>query len=124
MSASRAGDARAFDPVAARDYFIGYYDLVDERSYTQSWAMLTERFRRERAHGYASYTHFWNGVRSATVRGVDIVDNATWPVTVDAAMRYVLADGRVSDETARMTLVHEGRAILIDTYETVTATTR
>ncbi|WP_157970449.1 serine/threonine-protein kinase [Nakamurella deserti] len=76
----------------------------------QGWERLTEGFQTGIARNRANYGNFWGGIDRVEVADVD----ATPPGTVEATVTYYFADGQVSEERTRYTLVRADDSLKID----------
>jgi len=93
-----------------------YYQAINQRQYTHTWAMLSTQFKKTRlccdSEGndqFNRYTAWWNTIDKVEVLGAKTLDRATHPVFVLSTVRYYKKNGRVIDETHRFSL-REDRA--------------
>jgi serine/threonine protein kinase len=86
-----------------------YYALLP-RDTKSGYALLTDRFRRDKAGSFESYDAFWGKLDRITTS--DAV--GTPPGTVEATVTYRFDDGRVIVERTAYQLVEDGGVLKID----------
>ena len=98
------------DPVATQPtpeaFILDYYAQINNRNYSQAWDLLDTRFQSNQSGNYNTYTDWWNSVRRVTVNNINVVASTPFSAIVDTSLTYIMeADGRVSNETLRMSLI-------------------
>jgi general secretion pathway protein A len=83
-----------------------YYQAINQRQYTQTWAMLSTNFKKTRLccdpegnYKFHNYTGWWNTIEKVEVLEVQTPERDTLPVVVLGTLRYYTKKGRVIEET-------------------------
>ena len=84
-----------------------YYQLINQRQYAYTWAILTPGFQRRASNNdYSSYTKWWNSVEFVKISSIRLIERRERVAVVDAQLRYLMKDGREwSDPARQITLV-------------------
>jgi general secretion pathway protein A len=89
-----------------------YYQAINQRQYTQTWAMLSTHFKKTRLccdpegnYQFNRYTAWWNTMEKVEVLGAKTLERDTPPVLVLSTVRYYKKNGSVIDETHRFSLI-------------------
>jgi serine/threonine protein kinase len=101
-------------PEALTKAITDYYGLVPG-NLQAGFARLSPNFKATKNQDMASYTRFWNTIRSVNVSNV----KATGPNTVTANVLYIEAGGGTSNERHAYTLVEQNGVWLIDSQTKV-----
>jgi hypothetical protein len=84
---------------------VEYYQLINQRQYESSWAILSSRFHRLKSdNNYKSYEEWWEKVASAKIVSINLIENSKGNAVVDVKLKYFLKDGRQLDDSSRITL--------------------
>jgi general secretion pathway protein A len=91
-----------------------YYQAINQRQYTQTWAMLSTQFKKTRLccdpegnYQFNRYTEWWNTMEKVEVLIVKTLESDTHPVFVLSTVRYYKKNGSVIDETHRFSLIED-----------------
>jgi general secretion pathway protein A len=91
-----------------------YYQAINQRQYTQTWAMLSTQFKKTRLccdpeghYQFNRYTAWWNTIDKVEVLGATTLERDTHPVFVLSTVRYYKKNGSVIDETHRFSLIED-----------------
>lgn len=85
---------------------VEYYQLISQRQYSSSWAMLSSRFKRlQPDNNYTNYQEWWNKVASIRINSIRLIEKSDSDAVVDVKLEYSLKDGRQLDDPSRFTLV-------------------
>jgi hypothetical protein len=91
-----------------------YYQAINQRQYTQTWAMLSTQFKKTRLccdpeghYQFNRYTAWWNTMEKVEVLGATTLERDTHPVFVLSTVRYYKKNGSVIDETHRFSLIED-----------------
>ncbi|MBE9002745.1 hypothetical protein IQ274_32330 [Nostoc sp. LEGE 12447] len=85
---------------------VEYYQLINQRQYESSWAILSSRFHRLKSdNNYKSYEEWWEKVASAKIDSINLIENSKSNAVVDVKLKYLLKDGRQLDDSSRITLI-------------------
>ncbi len=82
-----------------------YYSSINNRDYSQAWNQLEPRFQNNQSGDYNTYTTWWDSVGLVNVEEVDVVASSPSAAIVDTSLTYTMQDGRISNETIRMSLI-------------------
>jgi hypothetical protein len=111
-------------PISQRtspDQFIrDYYAAISARLYDQTWASLSDNFKKRRhccnpdgSYKYQEYVSWWNSIESVDVLSARVENRGDSAVVV-ATLRYHKKNGGISDSTSTFVLVADGDTWLID----------
>ena len=85
---------------------VEYYQLISQRQYSSSWAMLSSRFKRlQPDNNYNNYQEWWDKVASIRINSIQLIEKSDSDAVVDVKLEYSLKDGRQLDDSSRFTLV-------------------
>ncbi|MBO0350336.1 serine/threonine protein kinase [Phormidium pseudopriestleyi FRX01] len=84
---------------------IDYYSNINNRDYSQAWNQLDPRFQTTQSGDYNTYTNWWDSVWLVNVQDVNVVASTPFSAIVDTTLTYTMQDGKISDETLRMSLI-------------------
>ena len=85
---------------------VEYYQLINERKYSSSWAILSSRFKKlQPDNNYKNYKEWWEKVASTRIISIQLVSNNKDSAVVDAKLKYFLKDGRQLDDLSRFRLM-------------------
>jgi general secretion pathway protein A len=91
-----------------------YYQAINQRQYTQTWAMLSTAFKQTRLccdpegnYQFTRYTAWWNTMEKVEILGAKTLERDTHSVYVLSTVRYYQKNGRVIDETHRFSLIED-----------------
>jgi len=91
-----------------------YYQAINQRQYTQTWAMLSTQFKKTRLccdpegnYQFNRYTEWWNTMEKVEVLVAKTLERDTHPVFVLSTVRYYKKNGSVIDETHRFSLIED-----------------
>ncbi|NJN13487.1 MAG: hypothetical protein HC815_38510 [Richelia sp. RM1_1_1] len=88
------------------DAIAQYYQLINQRQYSSSWAMLSSRFKRlQPDNNYNNYQEWWDKVASIIINSIQLIEKSDSDAVVDVKLEYSLKDGRQLDDQSRFTLV-------------------
>jgi len=85
---------------AIRDYF----NLINDRNFQNAWRNLTQKFQRDRAGGYTTFTDWWRTVDKVSINGARLVESKENSAIVDIDLTYQKGKA-IFPETLRMSLV-------------------
>ncbi|BDA75092.1 hypothetical protein RIVM261_032710 [Rivularia sp. IAM M-261] len=93
-----------------------YYQLINQRQYSEAWTYLSSRFKNLKPdNNYNNYKEWWNKVNSVTIDSIQLVEKDNHTAIVDALLSYSMKDGRKIDDSSRITLIlHSNGKWLID----------
>jgi hypothetical protein len=87
---------------SAAEFIQSYYQLLNERNYTDSWDKLSTSFQQKSQ----DYKQWWGKVKNIRVSKVENISQDENRATVEAQISYELKDGRVKqDDNKRIYLV-------------------
>jgi hypothetical protein len=91
-----------------------YYQAINQRQYTQTWAMLSTNFKKTRLccdpegnYKFDQYTAWWNTITKVEILDAKTPARDTLPVVVLGTVRYYKKNGSVIDETHRFSLTED-----------------
>lgn len=85
---------------------VKYYQLINKRQYSSSWAMLSSRFKRlSPDSNYNNYQEWWDKVASTRIDSTRLIKTSNDYAFVDVRLKYFLKDGRQFDDPSRIALV-------------------
>jgi hypothetical protein len=91
-----------------------YYQAINQRQYTQTWAMLSPHFKKthlccdlEGKYKFNNYTGWWNTIEKVDVLTAKAHERNILPVLVLSTLRYYKKNGKVIDETHLFSLVED-----------------
>jgi hypothetical protein len=91
-----------------------YYQAINQRQYTRTWAMLSTQFKKTRLccdpagnYQFNRYTEWWNTMEKVEVLRVKTLERDSHPVFVLSTVRYYKKNGSVIDETHRFSLIED-----------------
>jgi hypothetical protein len=97
-----------------------YFQLIDQRDYSQTWAMLSEHYRQvHNASGYQPYVDFWNTVASLSMVNAQTVSQDQQSVKLQVQVSFIFTNGKSSTQTITFSLVSDaatGSWLIDDTY--------
>ncbi|MEA5599270.1 hypothetical protein [Rivularia sp. UHCC 0363] len=87
------------------DAIAQYYQLINQRQYSSSWAMLSSRFKSlQPDNNYNNYQEWWDKVASTRIDSIRLIETSDNNAVVDVKLKYSLKDGRELDDPSRITL--------------------
>ncbi len=97
-----------------------YFQLVEQRAYSQTWALLTAHYRQaHNSTGYQPYVDFWNTVQSVTLANVQTQSQNQQSARLQAQVSFIFTNGKSSTQTITFSLVFDaadGSWLIDDTY--------
>jgi serine/threonine-protein kinase len=91
-----------------------YYQAINQRQYTQTWAMLSTNFKKthlccdlEGKYKFNNYTGWWNTIEKVDVLVAKAHERNTLPVLVLGTLRYYKKNGSIIDETHLFSLIED-----------------
>ncbi|WP_017719908.1 serine/threonine-protein kinase [Kamptonema formosum] len=91
---------------AVRDY----YAMINSRNYQTGWGKLSGKFQSKYSeNSYEAYAGWWEKVQQVDIRQVTLVESGGDSATVDAAIAYLMKDGRVIPDSIRIQLVWDAQ---------------
>ncbi len=93
------------DRPSPEESVIDYYANINNRNYSQAWNQLDPRFQTNQSGDYNTYTGWWDSVWLVNVQDVNVVASSPSSAIVDTSLTYTMQDGKISDETIRMSLI-------------------
>ncbi|MBF2064559.1 MAG: hypothetical protein IGS39_09090 [Calothrix sp. C42_A2020_038] len=83
-----------------------YYQLINQRQYANSWAILTRRFQRIKPdNNYNNYEEWWEKVASIKINSIQLIANSQNQAIVDAELEYLMKNGKIVKDVSRFTLI-------------------
>jgi hypothetical protein len=83
-----------------------YYQLINQRQYSEAWGYLSNRFQNIKPdNNYNNYEEWWNQVNSVTIDSINVIEKNNNMAIVHASLSYSMKDGRKIDDPSRITLV-------------------
>ncbi len=97
-----------------------YFRLIEQRDYSQTWAMLSEHYRQvHNASGYQPYVDFWNTVASLSLVNAQTVSQDQQSAQLQVQVAFIFTNGKSSTQTITFGLVSDattGSWLIDDTY--------
>jgi hypothetical protein len=104
----------------AEEFVRQYFQLIEQRAYTQTWALLTTHYRQaHNSTGYQPYVDFWNTVTSVSIANAQTVSQNQQSARLQAQVSFVFTNGKTSTQTITFSLVSDaatGSWLIDDTY--------
>jgi hypothetical protein len=96
-----------------------YYQLINQRQYSDAWAILSRRFQEIKPdNNFNNYTQWWDSVEKVTVDSIKLIEENNGSAIVYADLNYLMKNGRKVDDKNRFTLIkNENGKWLIDSVE-------
>jgi hypothetical protein len=105
---------------AAEDFVRQYFQLIDQRAFSQTWAMLSDHYRQQHnPTGYQPYVDFWNTVQTVDVLTVQPIAQDQQTARLSVKLAFHFTNGTNSTQTITVSLVSEagtGSWLIDDTY--------
>jgi hypothetical protein len=97
-----------------------YFQLIEQRAYSQTWAMLTTHYRQQHnSTGFQPYVDFWNTVTSVSIVNAQTVSQNQQSAQMKAQVSFIFTNGKSSTQTITFSLVSDaanGGWLIDDTY--------
>jgi hypothetical protein len=105
---------------AAEDFIREYFQLIGQRAYTQTWAMLSTHYRQlHNPTGYQPYVDFWNTVQSVDVVTIQPVTQNQQSARLLVQLAFYFTNGKPSIQVITFNLVADTASdswLIDDTY--------
>jgi hypothetical protein len=105
---------------APEDFVRQYFQLIEQRAYSQTWALLTTHYRQaHNSTGYQPYVDFWDTVQSVTITNVQPESQNQQSARFQAQVSFIFTNGKSSTQTITFSLVADaasGSWLIDDTY--------
>ena len=102
------------------DFLRQYFQLIEQRSYVQTWAMLSDHYRKlHNATGFQPYVDFWNTVATVSMVNAQAVSQNQQSAQVKAQVSFKFTNGTSSTQTITFSLAADaasGGWLIDDTY--------
>lgn len=108
-------------PVLEPGQFIqNYYTAINNRQFDQTWAMLSDRFKREKnPTGKEAYAGFWDSIARVEVGLVEVRSLTTDSAVLAATITYTKRDGGMTESRHTFGLIFDQGKVgwLMDTQD-------
>lgn len=86
---------------------LDYYALINQRAYTTSYGLLTERFRQERSPSQAEYESFWLTVTTVIVESPVILSQTSDRASVQCILTFDMNTGSSPRYTQQLEMIYD-----------------
>jgi len=97
-----------------------YFRLIEQRTYSQTWAMLSDHYRKQHnATGFQPYVDFWNTISSVSIANAQTISQNQQSARLQAQVSFIFTNGKSSTQTITFSLVFDtasGSWLIDDTY--------
>jgi hypothetical protein len=105
---------------APEDFIRQYFQLIDQRAYSQTWAMLSDHYRQlHNPTGYQPYVDFWNTTQGMGIGAVQVVTQDQNSARLLVQLIFHFTNGKSSTQSITFNLVADavsGSWLIDDTY--------
>jgi hypothetical protein len=105
---------------APQEFLRQYFQLIEQRAYSQTWAMLTAHYRQaHNSTGYQPYVDFWNTVATVRIVNPQTVSQNQQSAKLQTQVSFIFTNGKSSTQTITFSLVSDastGSWLIDDTY--------
>lgn len=101
----------------AADFIIEYFDLINAREYTETWARLSGKYKAaNNPDGYGQYTAFWDSVDRVDVLSPEVAYQKVDSAKVSARLNLAYKNGKTGSQIVTFVLIpdDQGTSWLID----------
>jgi hypothetical protein len=104
----------------AEDFVRQYFQLIEQRAYSQTWAMLSAHYRQQHnPTGFQPYVDFWNTIQSVEIVTVQPQQQDSQSARLLVQLAFHFTDGKNSAQAITFSLVADapsGSWLIDDTY--------
>jgi hypothetical protein len=84
-----------------------YYQMINNRQYSTTWVMLSDKFKVEHSPDFQDYVAWWDSVERVDVRNVTIVGGIPGQVVALADLYYLTKGNWIHDDKPYIQLVFD-----------------